>query len=102
MYYLELKEKLKTKKDKEIFLSIYDSQKKKLLPFILFGLFLGGLGIHHFYLRQYILGIFFLISWFFLPVVPCCIALIEIIFAMFIIVNENRKIADKIFNKIKG
>jgi len=100
MYYLELQKRLKTKKDREIFLSMYGSQKKKGLPFVLWGLFLGGFGMHHFYLGQHIIGVCFLISWFFLPIIPCSIALIEVIFTKLIIADINEKIADKIFNEI--
>lgn len=49
--------------------------------FIVLAFFLGGLGIHRFYLKQYLLGIIYLLfCW---TLIPAIIALIEAIIFMF-------------------
>ena len=58
--------------------------KNRLLTIVL-AVFLGGLGIHRFYLGNYLMGVFYLIfSW---TGIPTCIAWIEALY--FLVIGET-------------
>lgn len=58
--------------------------KSRLLTIVL-AVFLGGLGIHRFYLGNYLMGVFYLIfSW---TGIPTCIAWIEALY--FLVIGET-------------
>ena len=57
-----------TSEQKTMFQSKYNAEKKDATVAILLALFLGGLGAHRFYLRQFGLGILYvLFVWTFIP-----------------------------------
>lgn len=58
--------------------------KNRLLTIVL-AVFLGGLGIHRFYLGNYLMGVFYLIfAW---TGIPTCIAWIEALY--FLVIGET-------------
>ena len=83
-----------------LFSSEFEKRKKTLGKAVLFLLFLGGAGGHHFYLENDRRGIIFLI--FFWSFIPACIAIIELFFISNMVKKFNRKTAGEIATRIKS
>jgi TM2 domain-containing membrane protein YozV len=67
-----------TEQQRMLFMTSYNAEKKDGTVGVLLGFFLGGLGAHRFYLRQYGLGVLYvLFCW---AVIPHLIALVECFF----------------------
>lgn len=73
--------------------TFYMNQEKKTSTYVLLALFLGGFGIHHFYLGRTLAGVLSVV--FFWTFIPAIFALIEILFSSLIIRNHN----DKVFSQ---
>lgn len=78
---------------------IYMSRRKDVTPAVLFALFLGGVGAHHFYLGHTLLGVVFIL--FFWTFVPAIIALIEAIFMSATVRGKNEQIAQNVLSEIE-
>ena len=77
---------------------IYMSRRKDVTPAVLFALFLGGIGAHHFYLGHTVLGVVFIL--FFWSFIPAIIALIEAIFMSATVKGKNEQIAQNVLSEI--
>jgi len=103
---LQLKSQL-NEKQLVIFNQEYDKKKKSVLIAWLLWFFLGGLGIHRFYLGKTLSGIVLLaltilISWatFFIPTAIWLI--VDAFLLPKMIGDKNREIEKEIINQIKG
>jgi len=76
-----------------IIISNHESNKKSTAVFAILALFLGGLGIHHFYMGDTLAGILsLLLCWTFLPAL---FALVELCFCWLIVPRHNEKMLSK-------
>tara|TARA_Y100001968_G_C19451332_1_gene768867 strand:+ start:6184 stop:6534 length:351 start_codon:yes stop_codon:yes gene_type:complete len=77
----------------------FERQKKNLSTGILLALFLGGFGIHKFWLNQIVWGLIYLLfSWTFIPAI---ISVIECFFMRNTIERFNYRLAQDIFKEIE-
>ena len=77
----------------------FERQKKSVSSGVLLALFLGGLGIHKFWLGEIVFGVFYLIfCWTFIPAI---IAIVECFFMQNTVNNYNYKLAQDIFKEIE-
>jgi TM2 domain-containing membrane protein YozV len=67
-----------TEQQRVAFYANYTAEEKSEVAGVLFAVFLGGIGAHHFYLRRTGLGILYLV--FAVTAVPALIALVEAFF----------------------
>ena len=66
---------------------------------MLLALFVGGFGIHKFWLSEIVLGVLYLLfCWTFIPTI---IALIECFFMKNTVINYNYRLAQDIFKEIE-
>jgi TM2 domain-containing membrane protein YozV len=83
-----------------LFFAEYNSAKKDSTTAILLALFLGGFGVHHFYLGQLIAGVCYLL--FFWTFIPAILALIELFFIGGRVRHANRQKAELIAARIRA
>lgn len=82
-----------------LFLSEYNQRRKDRTVGLLLTLFLGGLGIHRFYLGQVGLGLLYLLfCWTFLPVF---VSLVELFLIMGRVDRYNERMADDVVLRVK-
>ncbi len=88
-----------TAEQRVCFQSEYNVVRKDPTTALLLALFLGGLGIHHFYLNKIGLGILYLIfSW---TLIPLIVALIECFFIRGRVRRYNAKKAREIASQVQ-
>ena len=78
---------------------MYMARRKDVTPAVLFALFLGGIGAHHFYLGHTLIGVAFAL--FFWTFIPAFISLIECLFMSATIKGKNRRIAENVLSEIE-
>ena len=78
---------------------VYMSRRKDVTPAVLFALFLGGVGAHHFYLGHTLIGVLFVL--FFWTFIPALIALVEACFMPMTIKGHNNKVAENVLSEIE-
>ena len=89
-----------TSEQKAMFQNKYNEEKKDVTVAILLALFLGGLGAHRFYLRQYGLGILYvLFVWTFIPSI---VALFELFVLSSRVKRYNEQKAQEIALQVKN
>ena len=81
-----------------LFQSEYTSNKKSVTNGVLLALFLGGLGIHKFWLNEVRLGILYLV--FFWTFVPALVAILDACLMGNSVKNYNLKVANAAYQKI--
>ena len=95
---IELQRQL-SKYEKNTFNYKFERQKKTVSTGVLLALFLGGFGIHKFWLSEILPGLLYLLfCWTFIPSI---IALIECFFMKNTIINYNYRLAQDIFREIE-
>ena len=95
---IELQKQL-SENEKNTFNYKFERQKKTVSSGVLLALFLGGFGIHKFWLGEIVLGVLYLLfCWTFIPTI---IALIECLFMKNTVNNFNYKLAQDIFREIE-
>ena len=95
---IELQKQLSENK-KNTFNYKYERQKKTVSTGVLLALFVGGFGIHKFWLSEIVPGVLYLLfCWTFIPSI---IALIECFFMKNAVNNYNYRLAQDIFKEIE-
>ena len=85
-------------KKRAIFQNKFEQRKKYVVIYVLLALFLGGFGLHKFYLEKYKSGIiYFILSW---TYIPSIIAIIEAFGAGDTIRLYNKKIEQEIYQEV--
>lgn len=87
-----------TDSEKIQFIAEYQSQRKDTTTAVLLALFLGGIGVHHFYMGKVLLGVIYLL--FFWTFIPAFIALIEAILMSNTVRSYNDARAQEIAGRI--
>ena len=78
---------------------IYMSRRKDITPAVLLALFLGGIGAHHFYLGNTLVGVLFLLfCWTFIPLI---ISIIELLLLPVTLKNHDRHVAENVLSEIE-
>ena len=78
---------------------IYMSRRKDITPAVLWALFLGGIGAHHFYLGHTLIGVVFaLFCWTFIPML---ISIIELFMMRATVRQHNRHVAENVMTEIE-
>lgn len=83
-----------------MFLNEYNNQRKKTSTCYIFLIFLGGLGGHHYYMGNIIVGLLYTV--FVWTGIPLILAFIELFLAWMYVENHNKKVAYKIEEQIKS
>ena len=78
---------------------VYMSRRKDVTPAVLFALFLGGIGAHHFYLGHTLMGVVFVL--FFWTFIPLILSILELLFMLPIVKRHNRQIAKDVLSEIE-
>ena len=95
---IELQKQL-SENEKNTFNYKYERQKKTVSTGVLLALFVGGFGIHKFWLSEIVPGVLYLLfCWTFIPSI---IALIECFFMKNTVNNYNYRLAQDIFKEIE-
>ena len=95
---IELQKKL-SENEKNTFNYKFERQKKTVSTGVLLALFLGGFGIHKFWLNEIVPGVLYLLfCWTFIPAI---IALIECLFMKNTVNNYNYRLAKNISKEIE-
>ena len=95
---IELQKQL-SENEKNTFNYKYERQKKTVSTGVLLALFVGGFGIHKFWLSEIVFGVLYLLfCWTFIPSI---IALIECFFMKNTVNNYNYRLAQDIFKEIE-
>jgi len=87
-----------TDSEKIQFIAEYQSQRKDTTTAVLLAVFLGGIGVHHFYMGKVLLGVIYLL--FFWTFIPAFIALIEAILMSNTVRSYNDARAQEIAGRI--
>ena len=89
-----------TDTEKLMFQSEFNAIRKNSTTGVILALFLGGLGVHHFYMGRIGLGVLYLaFCWTFIPAI---VALIECFFMSNRVREHNQQAAFKIVTEIKA
>jgi TM2 domain-containing membrane protein YozV len=88
-----------TDQQRLLFMSEYNAVKKDRTVALMLTLFLGGVGLHHFYLGRIGLGVIYLL--FFWTFIPVLISLVELFLIMPRTDRYNQEKAEEIAAKIR-